>query len=80
MFDFCFQLCYNVFNKKNKNRGMFMRDEIKNALEEIRSKVLMVLEAIDNEEVDSKYELIIFREERGIIEDMIDDIEEALSI
>lgn len=57
-----------------------MRDEIKNALEEIRSKVLMVLEAIDNEEVDSKYELIIFREERGIIEDMIDDIEEALSI
>lgn len=48
-------------------------------IKETRDNIIAIRDALENNELDKgKYELNIFRDEPGVIQDLINDLNEAL--
>lgn len=45
-----------------------------------KESISYIMNLVENDLVDEKYELITFREEPGIIDDLLSDLNEAITV
>jgi len=45
-----------------------------------KESISTIRDLVENDLVDEKYELIIFREESGVISDLLSDLNEAIAV
>ena len=45
-----------------------------------RQSIYTIKTLVEHNEIDEKYELIIFRHDSGIVEDLLSDLDEAIAV